>query len=252
MTDKDGKVLKSGKLKAQNIGNNGVFPAGEFSYALNGIAAPQKLTVHLSVNHTINNSWDIWVYPRQDLKNLMQSTADVLYTTVFDAKAKQFLEEGKKVVLCPMPAKVKGRSSNFHNHFWNPIMFKWKPMTLGCLIHTDKGMFDDFITEKHLDWQWWDILAHAKVIEMDEAPRQLRPFIQVIDSYETNHKLGIGFEAKVGNGKLMVLALDTKKEIEKRPATQQLLVSIDRYVKSDRFSPQVKVEESFIESFLRK
>ena len=252
VTDKDGKVLKSGKLKTQNIGNNGVFPAGEFRYALNGIAAPQKLTVHLSVNHTINNSWDIWVYPRRDLKELMQSTADVLYTTVFDAKAKRFLEEGKKVVLCPMPAKVKGRSSNFHNHFWNPIMFKWKPMTLGCLIHTDKGMFDDFVTEKHLDWQWWDILAHAKVIEMDEAPRQLRPFIQVIESYETNHKLGIGFEAKVGNGKLVVLALDTKKEMEKRPATQQLLVSIDRYVKSDRFSPQVKVEESFIESFLRK
>ena len=177
----------------------------------------------------------------------MQSTADVLYTTVFDDRAKQFLKEGRKVVLCPMPAKVIGR-----NHFWNPIMFKWKPMTLGCLIHTDKAMFDDFITEKHLDWQWWDILTHAKVIEMDEAPRQLRPFIQVIDSYETNHKLGIGFEARIGYGKLMVLALDTKKEMEKRPATQQLLVSIDRYVKSDRFNPQVDVEASFIESFLRK
>ena len=72
------------------------------------------------------------------------------------------------------------------------------------------------------------------------------------DSYETNHKLGIGFEARIGNGKLMVLALDTKKEMEKRPATQQLLVSIDRYVKSDRFNPQVDVEASFIESFLRK
>ena len=40
--------------------------------------------------------------------------------------------------------------------------------------------------------------------------------------------------------------------MEKRPATQQLLASIDRYVKSDRFNPQVDVEASFIESFLRK
>ena len=56
VTDADGKVLKSGKLKTQNIGNHGVFSAGEFSYALNGITAPQKLTVHLSVNNTINNS----------------------------------------------------------------------------------------------------------------------------------------------------------------------------------------------------
>lgn len=252
ITDADDKVLKTGKLKTQTIGNDGVFPIGGFSYAFDGISAPQKLTVHLSVNEVVNNSWDVWIYPRQNKEDQMQSTADVLYTTTFDAKARQFLEEGKKVVLCPKPAKVKGRKSVFHNHFWNPIMFKWKPMTLGCLIHTDQPMFDDFITEKHLDWQWWDILTYAKVIEMNEAPRELRPFIQVIDSYETNQKLGIGFEAKVRNGKLMVLALDTEKDMEQRPATQQLLFSIDRYVKSDRFNPSVKAEESFIESFLMK
>ena len=54
------------------------------------------------------------------------------YTTTYDAKAKQYLQEGKKVVLCPKPNKVKGRKSVFHNHFWNPIMFKWAPTTLGC------------------------------------------------------------------------------------------------------------------------
>ncbi len=32
------------------------------------VSPPQKLTVHLSVNNTINNSWDIWVYPRRELK----------------------------------------------------------------------------------------------------------------------------------------------------------------------------------------
>ena len=37
----------------------------------------------------------------------MQSTSEVLYTTVFDEKAKQHLADGKKVVLCPKPSKVK-------------------------------------------------------------------------------------------------------------------------------------------------
>ena len=101
MTDADGKVLKSGKLKTQNIGNHGVFSAGEFSYALNGITAPQKLTVHLSVNNTINNSWDIWVYPRRELKELMQSTADVLYTTVFDDRANNSLKKEGKLSYAP-------------------------------------------------------------------------------------------------------------------------------------------------------
>ena len=138
----------------------------------------------------------------------------------------------------------------FHNHFWNPIMFAWAPMTIGNLVHNKQPVFNDFTTSYHTDWQWWDILNNAKVIEMQGAPEKLRPFIQVIDSYDNNQKLGIGFEAKVNGGKLLVLAVDTKKDMDKRPATQQLLYSIDHYVKSDKFSPQVSVEETFIQSFL--
>jgi hypothetical protein len=250
LTDASGKILKKGNLKNQTIGNDDVFPVGEFSFSLKDISTPQKVTVHLSINDNIKNSWDIWVYPRNE--SLMQSTDDVLYTTVYDDKAKQQLKEGKKVVLTPLPNKVKGRKSVFHNHFWNPIMFAWPPMTIGCLIHNDQAMFNNFVTSYHTDWQWWDILNNAKVIEMKDAPNELRPFIQVIDSYDNNQKLGIGFEAKVGNGKLLVLAVDTKKEMDERPATRQLLVSIDDYVKSAGFNPQVAVEESFIQSFLMK
>ena len=79
-----------------------------------------------------------------------------------------------------------------------------------------------------------------------------RTFIQVIDSYETNQKLGIGFEARVNNGKLLVLAVDTRKDLDKRPATQQLLKSIDQYVKSGQFAPRATVKEEFIQSFLIK
>lgn len=250
LTDESGKVLKKGNLKTQNIANDGVSPVGEFSFSLEGIAAPQKLTVHVDVNNDIQNSWNIWVYPRNE--ELMTSTGEVLYTTVYDDKAREYLSQGKKVVLCPLPAKTKGRKSTFHNHFWNPIMFAWPPMTIGCLIHDGHPVFDNFVTSYHTDWQWWDILGNAKVIEMKDAPDELRPFIQVIDSYDNNEKLGIGFEAKVNNGSLLVLAVDTQKNLKNRPATRQLLQSIDLYVNSDKFNPQVVVSESFIHSFLMK
>ncbi|MBB4034978.1 hypothetical protein GGR21_000865 [Dysgonomonas hofstadii] len=250
LTDSNGKTLKKGNLKTQTIGNDDVFPVGEFTFDLKRITSPQQLTVHLSVNDNIKNSWNIWVYPKNE--TLMTSTDDVLYTTVYDDKAKQQLAQGKNVVLLPAPNKVKGRKSVFHNHFWNPIMFAWPPMTIGCLIHNDQPVFNDFVTSYHTDWQWWDILNNAKVIEMQNSPQELRPFIQVIDAYDNNQKLGIGFEAKVNGGNLLVLAVDTKKDMENRPATRQLLESIDKYVKSDKFNPQVKVEESFIQSFLMK
>ena len=226
-----------------------MFPVGEFSAPLGKVRGPQKLTVHLNVGEKTSNSWDIWVYPRN--AQLMQSDTEVLYTTEFGEQAKQYLAAGKKVVLTPAPNKVKGRKSTFHNHFWNPIMFAWAPMTIGCLIHAEQPVFADFPTSYHTDWQWWDILENAKVIEMQQTPRQLRPFIQVIDSFDNNEKLGIGFEARVGGGKLLVLAVDTKKKMDQRPATRQLLESIDRYVRSDRFAPEVTLDESFITSFIR-
>lgn len=250
LTDESGKVLQKGNLKSQTIANDNVSPVGEFSIALKNVAVSQKLTVHVSVNDNINNSWDIWVYPTHE--NLMKTTSDVLYTNVYDDAAKKQLAQGKAVVLYPAPSDVKGRKSMFHNHFWNPIMFAWAPMTIGNLVHNEQPMFKDFTTSYHTDWQWWDILNNAKVIEMQGAPEKLRPFIQVIDSYDNNQKLGIGFEAKVNGGKLLVLAVDTKTDMDKRPATQQLLYSIDNYVKSDKFSPQVQVEETFIQSFLTK
>lgn len=97
ITDASGRVLKSGRLKTQRIGNYGVFPLGTFQYMLNSVTAPQKLTIHLSVGDKVHNSWDIWVYPHH--KDLMQTTPDVLYTTTYDAKAKQYLQEGKSCSL---------------------------------------------------------------------------------------------------------------------------------------------------------
>ena len=250
VTDEAGKTVKSGNLKTQTIGNDSVFSVGDFSFSLDGITAPEKLTVHLSVNNDVRNSWNIWAYPKNT--DLMVSTDEVYYTNTLDDKAKQFLSSGKKVVLLPSPNKVEGRKSIYHNHFWNPIMFKWAPMTIGALIHNDEPVFNDFPTSYHTDWQWWDILNNAKVIEMQDTPQGLRPFIQIIDSYDSNKKLGIGFEAKVNGGKLLVLAVDTQKDMENRPATTQLLKSVDNYVKGDSFNPKETVDETFIESFLKK
>jgi hypothetical protein len=131
-------------------------------------------------------------------------------------------------------------------------MFAWPPMTLGCLIHNNEPVFDDFPTSYHTDWQWWDILCNAKVIEMRNTPAGLRPFIQVIDAFDNNEKLGIGFEARVGGGKLLVLAVDTRKNMDSRPATRALLHSVDRYVHSGKFDPRVELDGAFIESFLIK
>lgn len=44
------------------------------------------------------------------------------------------------------------------------------------------------------------------------------------------------------SGKLFVLVVDPVKDIEKRPAMQQLLTSARNYVASDRFAPTVTLQ----------
>ena len=153
-------------------------------------------------------------------------------------------------MLNPEKEEINGLEGKFVQVFWSPVHFPNQPGTMGILCDPAHPALADFPTEMHSNWQWWDILCHAKVIEMNAAPNALLPFIQSIDTYQHNHKLGIGFEAKLHGGKLLVLAIDTENKIDQRPASLQLLQSISNYVRSEAFRPVVDIDEAFVASFL--
>ena len=244
---KDGRVLASGNAGSHDFPQYAVSAAGDIEIPLSRLKVTRACELTLTVNagETLSNSWKIWVFPHVSLPS---SDDAVLYTKELSTDAIGRLSRGGTVVWIPEPSHVKGRKSVFHNHFWNPIMFAWPPMTLGCLMHDGGGMFVDFPTEGHTDWQWWDILENAKVMELQGMPSGLVPFIQVIDSFDSNKKLGIGFEARACGGRIIVLALDTEKDIDIRPATRQLLHSIDMYVRDGEFNPSVEISEQDLRS----
>lgn len=226
---------------------------------LDKIQKADKLTLHATLNKTIHNEWNIWVYPsenktidlfakpedrREPARDRLTRTKNNNHhnfevATQLDKKVKTLLEEGKNVLLIPQ-TKI-GRKTHFASHFWNPIMFNWNPMIVGTLIHKDHPAFNNFPTDKYADWQWWDILNNAWALDLTEL-RRLTPIIQSIDTYEHNRKLGIAFECRVANGNLFVLNLDTEKNLSERPATQQLLTSIIEYLDSKAFCPQTTLQ----------
>lgn len=247
VSDEDGTILAHGNAGKHDFPSYEVSAAGKIEIPLTrlNVSAARELTLTVNAGKTLTNSWKIWVYPRAAMPS---SDDNVLYTKDLDSTAQARLSAGGKVVWMPDPSKTKGRKSVFHNHFWNPIMFAWPPMTMGCLMHDDMGMFADFPTSYHTDWQWWDILEYAKVMELQDFPSEIVPFIQVIDSFDSNRKLGIGFEASVCGGKLLVLAMDAEKDIDKRSAARQLLRSIDKYVRGDGFAPRAVVDIEELQS----
>ncbi|MEY8486386.1 sugar-binding domain-containing protein [uncultured Parabacteroides sp.] len=229
LVGENGDVVASGKISHREIAISTVDSLGAVSIPLNKIAASGKYTLKASIAGGIRNEWDIWVYPAAG----QAASAGYKYVRRW-TEAKELLQKGENVLL--VPDSCAGRKAHFASHFWNPIMFNWNPMIVGTRIEHTHPVFRDFPTSYYADWQWWDILNYATAVDLTDMPT-LTPVIQSIDTYEVNRKLGISFEARVGGGKLFVLAVDPSKNIGNRPAMQQLLTSVRNYVASDRFAP---------------
>lgn len=244
LADEDGKRIESGRLSHGNIARGGVDSVGVVRVSLDKISQTGKYTLHASLGD-VHNEWDIWVYPDNRPVALPENgeqfgagsgASECRWATTWE-QARKLLAQGERVLLVPDVKKVKGRKTHFASHFWNPIMFNWDPMIVGTLISNEHPAFRDFPTSYYADWQWWDILNNARAVDLTDM-RTLTPVIQSVDTYEENRKLGIAFEAKVGTGSLFVLNLDIAKELEKRPASCQLLRSVMNYVTSSDFQPQ--------------
>ena len=82
---------------------------------------------------------------------------------------------------------------------------------------------------------------------LDAAPAAFRPIVQVIDTFERNGKLGNLFEARVGQGRLLVCTIDLPGLAEKSPAAKQLLRSLYGYVGSSAFNPSVDLPAPLLE-----
>ncbi|WP_302494869.1 glycoside hydrolase family 2 protein [uncultured Prevotella sp.] len=247
LKNSQGKTLHKGKLSVPAISCATVDPLGEIRFDFKDCHQAEKLTLHATLNNNFHNEWDIWVYPNSETQEQSHTNKDYVMANTYDEHVREALRQGKKVLL--VPEKKMGRKTHFAGHFWNPIMFNWDPMIVGTLIQHEHPAFRNFPTDAHADWQWWDILNYAHALQLDGCP-ELTPLIQSIDSYEYNQKLGIAFEAQVEKGKLFVLNVDIHKDLDQRPATRQLLRSIQNYVASDDFRPEVILPLHRIDSWL--
>jgi len=247
--DESGKILHKGMMLQRNIPDTGLTHIGELGFRLSKIKKATKLIVQLAILETnYCNEWEIWVYPEQ--QKLPET--DHVFSTHSAAEAKKWLSEGKKVLYLVDSANSKKlRAACFSTIFWNSI-HKWpqKAHTMGIVCDAAHPVFSDFPTDSHSNWQWWDITMHARAMVMNDLPQEINPLIGVVDSYIVNDKLSYLWEAKVGNGKLMVCSIDFENDLDERIASKQLYFSLISYLTSDDFEPKEDLDISCIEKLL--
>ncbi len=252
LNNADGVAVSKGNLPAGTILIGNGTNLGDITATLDEVSAPSKLVLNVSLKGAkYSNSWDIWVYPSNIL---VQKPDDVLIVDNFSDDIVTALSRGVKVLLMPKPLAVNSDvPPGFTSIFWNTAWTRGQPPhTLGILCDPNHAALTKFPTEYYTNWQWWDLVTKSKAMVLNNFPNALRPIVQVVDDWNTNRKLALVFEAKVGMGRLLICSIDLNNDMIDRPVARQMLRSLLSYMESDRFLPQEEVEVDLIRELFRE
>ena len=180
---------------------------------ISSIKKAEKVELELSIFDTpYKNTYSFWIYPAN---NDPKPTKDIVVAYDLDETVMNKLSTGSKVLLFPNKEKMAEQTVGalFQTDYWNYRMFKTvcenlhrpvSPGTMGILTDPKHPALEEFPCEFHTNWQWFPIIKQSYPMILDRLPQNYRPIVQVIDNIERNHKLGLLYELKVGNGKLLV------------------------------------------------
>ncbi|MBN1489624.1 MAG: discoidin domain-containing protein [Phycisphaerae bacterium] len=247
LLDKNRESVDAGALTLPTIPTGALTPVGSIKLSLGDIAAPQKLVFEVALEGTnYANDWDVWVYSAE-LPTPTPAAEAIHMARELDNAAIAQLERGGTVLL-QLPARwVKTDATiGFSTVFWNTAWTRGQsPHTLGILCDPKHPMFASFPTESHTNWQWWDLIHSSAAMVLDGMPAELRPLVQVIDTWFEARRLAIVFEARVGKGKLVVCSIDLDADLVTRPAARQFRCSLLDYMAGKAFEPKhaVTVEQ---------
>lgn len=215
------------------IGN--ALPIGRFTAKLADITKATRLNLIVQVpGTTIKNTWPIWVYPSKVTP--LAKPDFVTHNSVTPACLAD-LAAGKKVLLLPTAGAIKKSvSARFIPVFWSPLHFPNQPGTLGATIDTSHPLWENFPTDTHTNWQWWELIAESTAVNLLDVDRNIAAPFRFIDKFNQNTLPAAIFEAKVGPGRLLVCTLNVESS-PTRIVARQLARALSRYAASPAFAP---------------
>lgn len=252
VVDTANRTYRKGTFKTDLPVTNCI-PVGTVEFPLSDITEARQLTLRVTISDkNAVNEWNFWVYP-----DALTEPKTVYVTGKLDQEASDRLDRGENVMLALEPGSIKADKGGdievgFSSIFWNTAWTrKQAPHTLGIYCNPAHPAFMNFPTDSHSDYQWWDIVSHCDAMVLDQMPPELTPIVYLIDDWFTNRRLAIAYEAKAGNGRILVTSIDFNSDIENRIAARQLKNSLLNYMNSGNFNPATKVTISQIKELIK-
>ncbi|MDQ0901067.1 hypothetical protein QFZ80_004895 [Paenibacillus sp. V4I7] len=247
----NGFVIANGRMPIRTIEEGGVLDLGGLETDLLAVKDAVKLVVKLEIVDTdYRNIYPLWVYPDSGTPVIPFA---VVVCRHLDETTKAMLLSGSKVLLALDPERVSGGGAmSFIPDFWCYSMFKkyGPPGTLSIYCDPEHPALKHFPSEFHTNWQWWNLIKNAKTMNLDVLPNAVEPIVGVVDNVHRQFKLGLLFEAKLGEGKLLVCSMELLKQLD-RPEAKQLFISLLTYMDSEAFAPTVEITNEILEKFIQ-
>lgn len=247
---RNGRRLAGGAFPVQDIPAGGPHALGALAIPLDQVDSAARLDLRLQVEGSdISNTWPLWVYPSLPAPDM----GALRVARRWDGDLRRALARGERVLLIADSSLFPGAGPPaFSGISWNTVWSGMPPNLLGILCDPRHPALKDFPTEEHSNWQWWDLLRHARAMDMDSLPPALRPLVQLIPDWNRNDRLGLLFEARVGEGRLLVCSMDLLRDLDRRPVARQLLYSLERYAAGPAFRPRQRLSMAQLDAFFRR
>ena len=242
-----GRTVAGGTLGPTELPTGGLTPLGSLQAPLGTLARAEALTLRVTLGDAVNQ-WTVWCYPpARD----SQEPRGVVVARRWDDGTRQALAGGGRVLLLAHGLRGKHTvQTHFPSLYWSAGWFPRGIETMGMLCKPDHPALADFPNGGHSDWQWFELTEGATTFVLDGAPRGYRPIIQAVTDFHQNRLLGQLFEARVGDGRLVVCGYDLVTDLDCRHAARQLRRSLLAYIESDAFDPPASVPAETISSWL--
>ena len=241
-----GDIIEEGKLPFSRIETGKVTVLTMVNIALDQSRTPCKCTFELELGG-YRNEWNIWVYP-DFTDQLAVGDHSLLIAEGWSDQVSEAIETGRDVLLLAGQDLENGKDiiQYFRPAFWNTSWFQMAPPhTLGLSIDETHPIFRDFVTDSYSDFQWWELVQEQPVANLELFPEVFQPIVQPIDTWFINRRLGLLFEFRVGQSRVVFCTADLR-DCEAYPVRSQLKQSILKYMQGSEFTPAHEIPESVL------
>lgn len=259
------KTIAAGTDKSCRIPTGGVQKLATVSLSLPIRHEAKQLTFEISLtdtNGTAANSWNLWVFPKNLLKesngiqfhgletvraNYRWSGVDnsplssfddvkLLVTADLDKNALNYLTQGGRVLLLNPAPVFKVENCNFRPCSWDG------GGTLGTIFDARRDPLSAMPSQGWCDLQFYYLIQGAKSVLLDNLPGQIEPLVRCIDRPTRFANRAYLFEATVGKGKLLVSGFDFDQAIKMGdPAGIFFMDCLLRYADGPEFAPSAAI-----------